>query len=83
MLILELTSHRWGPWLHANLTGDRQLLDGPVGKRCAVQREHDEAIGGRKGQVVVPCIPAAQAPSQTAGVPLQSMRNCLYSRLPG
>lgn len=70
---IELVSHRWDPWLHAEATGDRRILEWPAERRSAVRDRRNAEIAPRKDRVQMWFGPAEQAPEFVAGLPREEL----------
>lgn len=73
ILCAEATSHTWDPWLAAEQTGDRSLVDGPVRKRNKVRDEETIRVASARDRLSLTCVPTNGAPDSFLGVTLDEI----------
>lgn len=74
---LELTTHRWDPWLHAKQTGDGTVRDSSPANRRRVSDALRTEGGGRKDRLILRMLPFDQPARQVAGVPREVIQRVL------
>jgi hypothetical protein len=72
-LNVELTTHTWDPWLEAECTGDRSIIDGPRRARYRLQDARTAEVAGRRDRLEVTCVPHGVASTTLAGLPYQAL----------
>ena len=70
---IELLAHRWDPWLHAELTGDRSILDGPRARRYKLQERRDWEIGRERDQYRLEVLPRLLSQPTLCGVSIETI----------
>ncbi len=76
---MELVANRWDPWLHAQITGDSSIVDGPVGRRRRLTDERDEEIGREHDQYRMTVLSGESSPRVLCGLPMEEIEAILES----
>lgn len=74
---MDYLAYRWDPWLHADITGDRSLVDGPAGRRRRVQEQRDWETGKERDQYRMTVVPAEAAAKTVCGIGLEEIEAVL------
>ncbi|GEM_PF-4053162 len=74
---MEYVAHRWDPWLYADRTGDRSLVEGPASRRYKVQGRRDWELGRDWDQCRVTVLPKATSQPTLAGIPVVAIESLL------
>jgi hypothetical protein len=84
-LVLEavLVIHRWDPWLHAQETGDRTVLDLPAARRRRETARRSEAIGRAKDTLITRWYLREHAPPRMSGFEVARIEKLARERLSG
>lgn len=65
---IELVAYRWDPWLYAEVSGDRRILDWPADRRREATDRRNAEIGPRRDRVQMWFGPKDRAPEFIAGL---------------
>ncbi|MHB0979214.1 MAG: hypothetical protein ACYC5Q_03890 [Thermoleophilia bacterium] len=74
---LELTTHRWDPWLHAKHTGDATVRDSSPANRRRVSEALRAEGGSRKDRLILRMLPFDRPARRVAGVPREVIQAVL------
>lgn len=74
---MELTARRWDPWLHAELTGDRTLLQESAGRRRREQELRSWEAGKAGDRLHMTVLPVEGSARVVCGVPLEQIEEVL------
>jgi hypothetical protein len=77
---MDYRAHRWDPWLHAGLTGDRSLLEAPVSRRHRVQEARSWQTGRERDQYRMTVLPKDAAAPSVCGIALEEIEAVLERR---
>ena len=70
---MELVVHGWDPWLHAETTGDRSVLEAPVSRRRRITDQKRREIGAAMDRLSLQFVPLEVAPRELAGLPIAAV----------
>lgn len=74
---MDFCAHRWDPWLHAQLTGDRTLLDAPASRRRRVQESRNWQTGQERDQYRMAVLPKDAAARSLCGISMEEIEAIL------
>jgi len=74
---MEYIAHRWDPWLYADRTGDRSLVEGPASRRYKLQGRKDWELGRDRDQCRTTVLPKATSQPTLAGIPVVAIESLL------
>lgn len=70
---MELVVHGWDPWLYAEATGDRSILEAPVSQRRRITEQKRRETGTARDKLSVQFVPLEVAPGKVAGLPIAAV----------
>ncbi|HXK34177.1 MAG TPA: hypothetical protein VNM91_09215 [Dehalococcoidia bacterium] len=73
----SLTAHGWDPWLHAEVTGDREVLDLPPKRRRKIADERSAVVASERDECRIAVVPEREASVAVLGISLDEIMELL------